>query len=1113
MARKEYVIGAPDNSSSFSILWSTNVLGEPILSAFLADRTHTLYLTWLNIRSVSSSQNVYIALKGQPSYDNVGGVDELSDALEQHSQSFTFRAGDLTLVLPGPTNSAVISADTTAPYSYRVNEAKNQEIGTFISSYQNLTASQKAQTRLIIDDGRAPLVKLSVKKSTFRPLSSSVALARIEPVISTSLYSLDADADTTPLPAGSPGLKIVLEIGRFLGNFRMELEPGLETRPLLRGPSVIEEETGLGVPVSQITFALDNQRGEFADDLVGAHIQLWSLSLGRSERLYLGQITGQRVNALEAVFTASALPVDSLSTEIPRRVIDDVSFPFARAKGTPVPVVFGRVVRHRCPHIGSGIVSETVYPAAAGDSAITVADPRGMHAGQVLVLDVGAAAAEEIRVKRIENLQITLAGPLSHPHPASAGVATIGVQHDYLLGEGAWHAGNFEEVYRVYHNGRALPEFICPEHREPATLLAGRQNFALDPKHRVQLDDWYRNYYIQFLSKNGDVVGSAVVEAYSSEKNEVSINLDQEAAGYTCYSMKEYIFYDGSQASPYPGFAFIRLVRNYTGEIHADVRGFNMPSTVDVIQECLRNPDWGAGEKRQISFRNSIDPRFRFEGPVNSRRRLVDLLSHLSLFRRFKVVIDRYSLIVEFEEDSNAITMPDDESLYISPPVIAKGSLEDRNNTVLVRYGVDQKKNELLYEISENLPHFLQKDHLVEAPYVYDSLTADMVLSAAAARELSKQEIVSLVIDPRQVGSLRVGQKITIPKELLPGTETDTNWIIDRVAHTADVSLAVEAKIFVPEIYTYPNDRSPDLFDDSDSHVETDFSQTPPEPLRNLLAETEEKSIGRESVFNCVVKFTPPRENYGGAEIWFALADEELSLVTEEDPGNPGTARFDLPADLRQYRVVGYSLSADRQRRGYPVEFTVNRSPMADAGADKNAYTSSNVSLDGSGSTDPDGDALSYSWRQLSGTPVTLRDADKVKASFTTPSTTGRLEFELTVSDGHRAAADSVVITVQASTYVPPTSNPNRPAPTVPPWVSDPVRIVSNPDRVSTGTHLGYAYSSVYSSVRVTGTPPPGWSVITHGTAWQTCTTWLSGPHAGTTVCSPPITLSFAFIK
>jgi len=94
----------------------------------------------------------------------------------------------------------------------------------------------------------------------------------------------------------------------------------------------------------------------------------------------------------------------------------------------------------------------------------------------------------------------------------------------------------------------------------------------------------------------------------------------------------------------------------------------------------------------------------------------------------------------------------------------------------------------------------------------------------------------------------------------------------------------------------------------------------------------------------------------------------------------------------------------------------INSPPTASAGPDQNVAESTNVDLDGSGSSDPDGDTLSYSWSQTGGPNVTLNGAGTAQPSFTAPDVAAgnpvTLTFELTVNDGADNATDSVDIFV-----------------------------------------------------------------------------------------------------
>ena len=97
-----------------------------------------------------------------------------------------------------------------------------------------------------------------------------------------------------------------------------------------------------------------------------------------------------------------------------------------------------------------------------------------------------------------------------------------------------------------------------------------------------------------------------------------------------------------------------------------------------------------------------------------------------------------------------------------------------------------------------------------------------------------------------------------------------------------------------------------------------------------------------------------------------------------------------------------------------------NATPVADAGADQWARTGSAVFLNGVGSSDPDGDLLTYAWTQVGGTTVALSDDAVANPTFIAPDHETTLVFELVVNDGTvDSAADQVAVAV----YQP---DPNR---------------------------------------------------------------------------------------
>ncbi len=73
--------------------------------------------------------------------------------------------------------------------------------------------------------------------------------------------------------------------------------------------------------------------------------------------------------------------------------------------------------------------------------------------------------------------------------------------------------------------------------------------------------------------------------------------------------------------------------------------------------------------------------------------------------------------------------------------------------------------------------------------------------------------------------------------------------------------------------------------------------------------------------------------------------------------------------------------------------------PVAEAGLGVLAYPGDTVVLNGTGSTDADGEPLTYHWTQTVGAPVSLADGPTAEPSFIVPGA-GPYTFELVVNDG-----------------------------------------------------------------------------------------------------------------
>ncbi|MBL9022850.1 MAG: M36 family metallopeptidase [Myxococcales bacterium] len=88
--------------------------------------------------------------------------------------------------------------------------------------------------------------------------------------------------------------------------------------------------------------------------------------------------------------------------------------------------------------------------------------------------------------------------------------------------------------------------------------------------------------------------------------------------------------------------------------------------------------------------------------------------------------------------------------------------------------------------------------------------------------------------------------------------------------------------------------------------------------------------------------------------------------------------------------------------------------PIADAGPDQRARAGDAVVLDGSGSRDPDADALTFEWISEAGGPVPLV-VDGARASFVAPEVDeiAELSFRLTVTSNGASAIDTVKVVIE----------------------------------------------------------------------------------------------------
>ena len=144
-----FAIGAPTEEYTNSVLWRGDI-GE-IDRGFSEDDIVT-YLREFSIIVLlgNSGTNVEIRIADSATGSGVELGPDLIIAWERYEAAIVISAGNLSLTLHGPSNSAAEFADILEPYNWRSSDAQRTAINEFVVAYLALAADEKAATTLTL---------------------------------------------------------------------------------------------------------------------------------------------------------------------------------------------------------------------------------------------------------------------------------------------------------------------------------------------------------------------------------------------------------------------------------------------------------------------------------------------------------------------------------------------------------------------------------------------------------------------------------------------------------------------------------------------------------------------------------------------------------------------------------------------------------------------------------------------------------------------------------------------------------------------------------------------------------------------------------------------------
>ncbi|MGC3987371.1 MAG: PKD domain-containing protein [Pseudorhodoferax sp.] len=300
-----------------------------------------------------------------------------------------------------------------------------------------------------------------------------------------------------------------------------------------------------------------------------------------------------------------------------------------------------------------------------------------------------------------------------------------------------------------------------------------------------------------------------------------------------------------------------------------------------------------------------------------------------------------------------------------------------------------------------------------------DGPAAGPVPTAVAAADQTRVPVGTLVTLDGSASSVAGGGSITY-QWALAGKPTDS---------TAALSDAAAAKpSFTPD---RPGEYVADLVVQSGSassmHVRLTIVATNPDPVAVIAAQAQGVLLGSTVELDGSASL-PPTDG-AASELRY-----EWRLVSQPEGSgavlrNATTARAHFVAEAvgiyRATLVVHHGSRSTAPLEAVITVNTSNASPVAKAVAPTTVVRGTTVTLDGSGSTDADGDTLTYRWRfpfyssgggAAANAPprantATIRNADSAIAEFV-PDAVGNYDVILTVYDGSVASTQKVTIAV-----------------------------------------------------------------------------------------------------
>lgn len=419
------------------------------------------------------------------------------------------------------------------------------------------------------------------------------------------------------------------------------------------------------------------------------------------------------------------------------------------------------------------------------------------------------------------------------------------IEHDELndvyrysagVGKG-YNNGNFKEITTAYRGEVAFKTVT-------GTVLLGVSNGVRLESNDSAPKDFYKDQWITINSQTPKLIDTSdqTPDCFLASGDTFDITPQN---GDT-YTIRPFRFYDGSQVSPFPGFAILEFAfpiedGSSFEPIYIDCDGLQEErNLIRFIQSLLSDPTWGAGLTLNTS---DFDTQavlteitaMLIEGKILNEEKLFDILSELFSYRNIDL----------FETESGISIQV--ETLRASPDAyfglgdkkkenIKKGTLGNVNNidteeaskSLTAHYRHDDYLGDYIQKELKRDANSFGVDREIILNYVYAHETADRILDFKRKFEISKAK--EWEFQGKREALLKKNYRINADMQL-DGMAFNSDWRIrDLVDDKNYFQLFLNP--YPADAFTYeagslpPNESFP---------VPAKLEATPPNPLANVV--------------------------------------------------------------------------------------------------------------------------------------------------------------------------------------------------------------------------------------------------------------------------------------